>query len=318
MEGVSLTDSPEIPDRWRFPAEATLEPGERRVVFCDPELPPSERNTGFGLSAQGETLFLVHQGRVVDSITFGPQAADWSIGRVPDADGPWQLTLPSPEAPNEPAPMGDPSRLRINEWMARPAQGEDWVELHNPEPRPVPLEGVGLADATGVPAISQLPPLSFIGVGPEGYLRLIADGASGGAHLAFRLDADGESIVLFSPEGTVIDSVQFGPQQRGVSQGRWPEDSDTVVSFPGSATPGEGNRPEPALRLRFWLRPGVAARLEWNARPGSLDRVQAAPQPTGPWETVAELTAEDDRAHWRLKEPSAPVQFWRVLELTAP
>jgi hypothetical protein len=57
-----------------------------------------------------------------------------SIGRV-GHDLEWGLTVPSFGSENVDQPQGDPSTLRINEWLAR---GEvildnDFVELFNPD-----------------------------------------------------------------------------------------------------------------------------------------------------------------------------------------
>ena len=40
---------------------------------------------------------------------------------------------------------------------------------------------------------------------------------------------------------TVVDTVGFGSQERGVSEGRLPDGAVDIVAFPGSPTPGESN-----------------------------------------------------------------------------
>jgi len=47
--------------------------------------------------------------------------------------------------------------------------------------------------------------------------------------------------VLTDSKAKVIDSVLFGEQTRGTSQGRFPDGSKSIVFFPNSATPGRAN-----------------------------------------------------------------------------
>src|SRR5690606_5674667 len=47
-------------------------------------------------------------------------------------------------------------------------------------------------------------------------------------HLPFKLSASGETLTLTAPDGTVVDSVTFGPQVTDISQGRAPDGSATI------------------------------------------------------------------------------------------
>jgi hypothetical protein len=153
------------------------------------------------------------------------------------------LAIPTPGAPNRAAPLGDASRLRVNEWLANPASGDDWFEIHNPNLEPVSLAGLDLADSLNSLARHRLPNLSFIGTGSRGFIRFLADNnpSAGAAHLDFALSASGEAVVLTDSRGTVIDAISFGPQSRGVSEGRLPDGGVARVFFPFSASPGAAN-----------------------------------------------------------------------------
>ena len=106
------------------------------------------------------------------------------------------------------------------------------------------LEGSGLVFTDDLSLAGQgssrAAPLSFIG--PQGFAQWIADGQPGGPrnHVSFSFDAQGDALRLYSTNGTnfiLIDSVTFGAQQRGVSQGRLPDgDTGNIVSFTGSST----------------------------------------------------------------------------------
>src|ERR1051326_6997210 len=93
----------------------------------------------------------------MDALTFGPQVPNLSLGRV---GGIWQLTVPTPNAPNQLAEVGASGYLVINEWLANSASGQsDWLELYNASGYPVPLAGLYLGTSN---ELFQTTPLSFI------------------------------------------------------------------------------------------------------------------------------------------------------------
>ena len=79
-------------------------------------------NTGFGLKASGDSLYLFNRpqsgGELLDGTSFGIQAPDWSIGRVPNGGSNWVLNLPTQGSANIGTALGNPASLKINEWMA--------------------------------------------------------------------------------------------------------------------------------------------------------------------------------------------------------
>ncbi len=247
MSGLSLSDETAAPRKFAF-APGTIVPGNGYLVIrFDPDHPVSATNAGFNLSAGGGGVFLfdtlANHEALLDAVTFGPQALDFTVGRVPDGGGAWTLSLPTPAAENIAAVLGDPASLKINEWMARPATGDDWFELYNPNSQPVGLSGLALTDDLLDRDKNPLPPLSFIGYGDKGFLKFIADGSTGtGAdHVRFKLGEAAASIGLFTSDGRQVEAIHYGPQATNVSQGRFPDGSGSVTSFPGSASPGESN-----------------------------------------------------------------------------
>jgi hypothetical protein len=219
-------------------------PGGYVVVACEPALPPSSTNTGFGLSAEGESLHLFDaSGQLLDTVTFGLQAADYSLARLPDSLATWVLAQPTPGAPNQPVDLADPSGVRINEWMADPSSGPDWLELYNSGPQPVALAGWWLSDAPANPSKYEFPPLSFLAGSEHGFVTLFADEdpEQGPAHLPFRLSAQGEAILFSRPDRTRVDEVQFSRQRRDVSQGRLPDGAGTVRDLTAGGSPGGPN-----------------------------------------------------------------------------
>lgn len=251
--GLALTDDPAQPDRFVFPA-GTLVAGHGflRVQLVSPSSGESAATNNpaaaFGLNADGDRLYLLdalaRSRALLDVVSFGHLPRNLALARVPDATGPWTLALPSPSATNQPVVLGDAAAVSINEWMANPATGDDWIELHNPGNHPVDLSGWHLTDNLTQPTKHRLPPHTFLGVGPDAYLRIQADGTAGvsASHAPFKLDAKGESLGLANPAGEILQSLSFGASAPGVSEGRFPDDSPTIVRFPTLPTPGAPNR----------------------------------------------------------------------------
>jgi len=247
---MSLSDTTVNARRWVFPSPTILPSQGYLVVRFDSGAPVSDTNTGFGLKASADSVYLFDRpangGGIVDFVTFGLQAADFSIGRIPSGSGNWVLTVPSGGAPNTVAPLGSPATLKINEWMAEPASGDDWFELYNPDPQPVAIGGFWFSDdltSSLTRQKSRVPPLSFIGSLTNGYQQFSADNnvAAGADHVGFKLSGTGEAIGVSSPDGSLIDGITFGQQAKGVSQGRLPDGGTNIVDFPDSPSPGEAN-----------------------------------------------------------------------------
>jgi hypothetical protein len=232
----SLTDDGD-PRKYVFPAGATVSAGGYLVVWCADDTPTPGLHTGFALGRKGETLRLFDAAtNRADALSFGLQVADLTVGRVGTA---WQLTQPTPGNPNLPAALAPPTNLAINEWLAAPeASGADWIELFNRSAAaPVRLQGLHLG--TGE-ALDCLDALSFLG--PRQHVQLFADEQPGPDHLEFKLPASGGVIVLLDATGLELERVAYGPQTRGVSEGRLPDGDDRIVSFAGSVSPGAPNR----------------------------------------------------------------------------
>jgi hypothetical protein len=256
LADMSLTDDTLNPRRWIFPAGSVAPAKGYLLVRFDPNSPATTNsssllNTGFGLKASGDEVYLFNRlaggGELLDGITFGIQAPDWSIGRVPDGADNWLLTLPNQAGPNLAATLGDPRQLKVNEWMANPVPGkDDWFEIYNPNAQPVALGGLYLTDdeTKSLDQQHRIAPRSFIATGLLGFQEFKADGntAAGGDHVNFKLSGSGELIRISDTNGTVlIDKVIFGSQTEGVSEGRLPDGSTTRVFFAETPTPGESN-----------------------------------------------------------------------------
>ncbi len=226
LAGMSLTDDLGQPDRFVFPAGVTMSPGDYLVLWADSDGEPADLHLGFGLDAEGDELYLYgRDGALLDSVRFGPQLPDLSIGRT-GTDGDWRLTVPTLGWANEAQPLGDPARVKINEWLAGTAVlfVHDFIELYNPGDWPVDLGGFRLTDnPTSQPGKNVVRPLSFASA--QGYAVLQASNDEGPDRVNFGLSTDGEMIGLFDPNGREVDRVLFGPQTPDVSEGCAPDGS---------------------------------------------------------------------------------------------
>ncbi len=248
LSGSSLTDNLSQPAKYLFPAGTKIEAGGYLLVWCDSATSSPGLHTGFSFNSSGEEVGLfapASQGSTrLDSVTFGIQPPNFSIGRVPNGTGAFVLTIPSPLRTNVASLLGSTKILSINEWMASPLTGDDWLELANADSLPVALGGMVFSDKTSTPSTNRpIAALSYIA--PEGFIQFMASGLSKNDpdHLDFKLGSKGETITLFATDRTTqVAKIKFDKQEPNISQGRLPDNSDSLVFFPaGKATPGASN-----------------------------------------------------------------------------
>ena len=245
LSGFRLSNDPLNPGKFVFPEGSSLPARSYLIVFANNEDGTPGYHLGFNLSQQGDALYFYdlaeRGGLLLDSVSFGPQLEDISIGRL--ADSSWTLTVPTPGAANRAARLGDPTRLRLNEWLAigTAPYDTDFIELYNADSVPVSLGGLYLSDETiSWPNRHQIVALSFIPA--YGYQRYFADGSPqlGAEHLNFHLDFEQGGIGLYQPDLTPIDIVMYQAQIANVSQGRSPNGGSAIVFFT-TPTPGAAN-----------------------------------------------------------------------------
>ena len=250
LTGMMLGTDPGKANRWSFPTGISIPAKGYLVAWCDVSRPASTRpeadlNAGLTLTGNGGALYLFNRaGQLVDKVEFGFQVRDRSIGL---SGGRWQLlAAPTLDSANAaPAVLGAATSVRINEWLAQSANGDDWFELYNTSSHPVELGGCRITDDPSILGREQssLRMLSFIEA--FGWVKCIADATSskGADHLNFKLASEGDILRIYDANLAAIDSVYFGLQQPGVSQGRLPDGGPSASSY-GTPTPGEMNSPD--------------------------------------------------------------------------
>ena len=247
LSGYRLALDRSRPDPWVFPAGTRLAPRGFLVVWCDGRLAAATGwaeplNLGASLEANGGVLYLINpDGMLVDWVEYGFQLTDGSVGRV---DNQWNLLArPTPGAANSPAaPLGSASNVRLNEWRAADALGEDWFELYNVDDLPVNLSGLYLTNDPSLSGVTNytIGPLTFIA--GRGFVKWVADDQSqlGPPHLNFTLDSRGGVVRLSHPNLVAADVANWGAQPLGASEGRVPDGGYRLVGFP-LATPAASN-----------------------------------------------------------------------------
>ncbi|MFO1460558.1 MAG: lamin tail domain-containing protein [Verrucomicrobiota bacterium] len=322
LGGYGLSDDASLPYRYRLPDGIRLDPGTYLVLLADSDTASPGLHTGFALKQEGDSVFLTAPasagGQRVDSVTFGLQVADVSLGRR--ADGSWGLCRPTFGAPNHAVSTGSPKTLRINEWLAnaRFLYADDFVELYNPDSRPVSLAGLYLTDAAGMQDRYVFPPLSFIAA--ESCLSLRADGDDLGrpGHLPFKLAAESGILQLSDPELTPIDTINYGPQQTDVSEGRTPSGADRFALFreptPGAPNPGSGGGG--STNVTYVSTPLIGFGTQWKYLAGLTEAPSAWTTPEfadGSWSSgAAPLGLETSTPY------PYPIRIATPLPITAP
>jgi hypothetical protein len=231
----------------------------------------------------------------VDSVRYGPQAPNFSFGKVA---GTWTLCAPSAGAANSATATAVQTNLRINEWLPNPRPGmDDWAEFYNSHATlPAVLGGMYVATGSQVfqyKTLAAIPPL--------GWARLYCNAGSSRADaIDFNLPATGTTLTIRDAAGTEIDAVTFNALNEDVSQGRLPDGSATIVAL-GAPSPAAPNHA--ALVNQPQINELVVTNLTgenspWAKRPGWLE----LRNPTGGVVSLAgwKLRAFDGSAEWTI------------------
>ena len=252
LSGMGLTDDPRLPGKWLFPSNSIVAGGAFLRIWCDGAAPTdtvygTEMNVGFGLSRISDGIHLYDGVEKVDSVAYGFQIADLSVG-VTASNG-WQLLeYPTPTDANAGvARLGTPATnsLFINEWMVLPVSGPAWFEVYNAHTQlPVRLSGLYLSDNNPTrEAKHEIGPLCF--VGPNRHVVFIADGdpTRGRDHVAFTLDDKLRFSTSLLGQFRYVSPLYTGDvAEAGVSAGWLPDAAlEPVATFHGTPSPGASN-----------------------------------------------------------------------------
>ncbi|MDZ7333444.1 MAG: CotH kinase family protein [candidate division KSB1 bacterium] len=110
-----LTDTPFQPTRWPFP-NIPIAPGAFLLIWADEDSNATGLHANFKLNKAGEFVGLYYQlgteNIAIDTLSFGPQTANISLGRFPDGSFNWRIfAAPTPGAPNRISQDDDASAI---------------------------------------------------------------------------------------------------------------------------------------------------------------------------------------------------------------
>lgn len=251
LENLSLTDSPEKPEAFRFDS-GVLKAGECITVQLTGHSKESRPlHASFGLSSSGDTVYLFARGKLqVDSLTVGESPENHSYGII--NGNPVWFAKATPTAANtgvygatlEELRQNCYTGVRINEVCAVSRSSDkntpyDWVELHNTTTSPLSLEGYRLSDAP------ENEGLRFPAVTLEagGFLCVACDDEvleNVTLRAPFDLSRFGETLYLYTPDDVLCDSFETGNQRFGITSGRGENGLGTRVYF-STPTPSAAN-----------------------------------------------------------------------------
>ncbi|RPH90443.1 MAG: hypothetical protein EHM72_19105, partial [Calditrichaeota bacterium] len=135
----------------------------------------------------------------------------------------------------------------------------DWIELYNETNEALQLSGYSLSDDADNSRKWQFPPCVIEG---KSFVLIWCSGkakSSAQLHTNFKLDRDGESVILSSADGTTIDERHFPLINENYSYGRRTDGDDEFVIFSHPTPNGENAAavgPIYALPPRISLPPG--------------------------------------------------------------
>ncbi|MBN2162880.1 MAG: lamin tail domain-containing protein [Pontiellaceae bacterium] len=296
MDDCRLTTDYDNPSGWSFPTGTTIPAGGYLMVWCDSEIDESVSgapHADVGLPASAGTIGLARMvdgsPRLFDYLNYTNLPANWSYGDFPDGQPFYRFNLFYPTAGSANNHAAPPLVVKINEWMADNDKTlidladndyEDWFELYNPGTNTVDLGGSFLTDDFTDPFKFEVPNNGHYTIEPEGYLLVWADGETGqnstnraDLHADFSLSKNGDAIAVYASDGSMIDSVTFGPLATDVSEGRYPAGGDTIIQQ-SSPTPGIANAGPTTLPMIDSISiNGSSCILLWDSLPGSSYQV---------------------------------------------
>ncbi|MCY2951560.1 MAG: lamin tail domain-containing protein [Planctomycetota bacterium] len=329
LSGYSISDNADLPGKFVFPDGTTLGKGQYLILYADALTADGEIHLGFSIKDEGDSITLFSPPAVdltrtvVDSVKYGRQIADLSIGRV--ADGSWALTKPTFGDANVAQALGDSRSVKINEWLAdeKVLFPDDFIELNNPASLPVAVGGFFLTDIPGdLPRLQQFDPLgasryqiralTFIAAQGNTVFHADSNVSAGADHVDFKLNEQFGMIGLFDSNADFIDHVIYGNQTTDVSQGRTPDGASSLayypIPIPGVQNPGITTTGNTKTTDIFDIASGTQKWYFWDkgstpANSGALTWKDSTYPATG-WGNGAALLWHRDRTYPETKRTS--------------
>ena len=248
-----LSDSGGDYYKWRFP-DISIESGQYLIVFLSgKDRTDSQLHTNFKIGEDETVLYITDRADakqtafplefdIKENISYGlAEDETWKYFGQPT---PGEQNTSSSFDEVADARFFDISGIYINEVSAvgEPKSGDlDWIEIRNGSGSKVSLEGYYLSDSFDEPLKWQIPEMS---VSSGGYCVIYASSTASeqtSNTAPFSISASGETLLLSSPEGVLIDYFDTGVMLVGNSVGRLGGDEMGSRVFFTSSTKGSAN-----------------------------------------------------------------------------
>lgn len=240
LRGLFLSDDTADPTKWQFP-DTTIASNDFLIIWADNDSSQTGLHAGFALAAGGEEVILSYpEGTILDATNFGQQFRDLSTSRIPNGNGPFDITPATFSDTNAVFSLraGD---LVINEFIANntstqadsAGEFDDWIELFNTTNEDLDLNGVFLSNDAGNATLFQLPKTTL----PGGeYLIVWADmdDTQAGIHANFTLDENTGGVLRMNYPKVPLDSAVFSAQNADESFGRFPNGTGPFNFMPAT------------------------------------------------------------------------------------
>ncbi len=96
LSNAALSDNFTTPKKWLFPVGTKINAGQYLIVWADDADTGTGLHAAFKLTDNGERFMLSDaQGKVLDSLSFDNQKADYSLARCPNGTGKFVITNPT-------------------------------------------------------------------------------------------------------------------------------------------------------------------------------------------------------------------------------
>ena len=229
--------------RFVFGNDSTkIAPHGYKILWADNEADQGITHLNFRLSNQGDCVLLYKPDHTLlsDSVCIGGLAANVSRGRRFDASPTWiDFIVSTPNATNQSSPA---EFVLINEVQTINAstirdnfnEFAPWVELYNPNPDTLNLEGWFVSNDPSDINYFRFPyDNDSTKISPHGFMMLWGDGQTqqGIRHLNFALNANGECFILSKPNSAFSDSACYGLIATDNSYGRISDGNPSWQNF---------------------------------------------------------------------------------------
>lgn len=258
LEGLSLSDKEDKPDKWFFP-DIEIEKDGYLVVFLSDKgteyKSGEELHADFSLSNKDDSIGIYCGEEIVTKCDIVELISNLSFGYAENGK---YLYFPKATPGKEntiagfdkigSADMCKEKEIVISELCMISRTSDDYIELYNPTDKPVSLSSYRLSDS---PKFSKSIKLETeVQIRPDSYYTIRCDDFTkfdgNETYVDMGLNRYGEEIYIFNEDGVVVDSIEYTSSADGYTCGRNIKGDTSLVYFE-SETPSRAN-PQKALK----------------------------------------------------------------------